>query len=440
MRIGLPHLFFGFVFCTSLGCEALRPAPEAGPDVAPGMSAPEAGSSSSGVVASPSAFEASRAWSDLEVLAAGPRRTGTEGAERARTYIREQFAALGLEVHEQALDIESPGQEPLRVTNLVAVVPGASSDLILLLAPYDSRHYESFEHVGANDGASGAAVLLELARVISAEPLSFTTWFVFLDGEAPFSAAEDTLSFAGSRVFAALLDERSAVEQVRLAVFLNRVCDSDLKLVRDLGSHRLYREEFWNAAGRLGHGEAFSRETAFESPDASHGPLAHVGLRRVVALVDTSHGGGVSPGPYSGTEDDDLEHCSEQSLGVVGSVTLAGLSTISERLARLDRFSDSSVSDAEPLRPEHLSGVEDGAEAPEPAAAEAAEPAAAEAPEPAAAEAAEPAAAEAPEPAAAEAPELAAAEAPEPAAAEAPEPAAAEAPEPAAAEASEEVP
>ena len=113
MRIGLPHLFFGFVFCTSLGCEALRPAPEAGPDVAPGMSAPEAGSSSSGVVASPSAFEASRAWSDLEVLAAGPRRTGTEGAERARTYIREQFAALGLEVHEQALDIEkSTGRPP----------------------------------------------------------------------------------------------------------------------------------------------------------------------------------------------------------------------------------------------------------------------------------------------------------------------------------------
>ena len=115
-----------------------------------------------------------------------------------------------------------------------------------------------------NDGASGAAVLLELARVIAAEPLPYTTWFVFLDGESLPSSADGTPDPIGSRVFALLLSERAAGEQVRLAVVLNRVCDPDLKIARDLGSHRIYREEFWRAAARLGHADAFQRDGAFE--------------------------------------------------------------------------------------------------------------------------------------------------------------------------------
>ena len=219
-----------------------------------------------------------------------------------------------------------------------------------------------------HDGASGAAVLLELARVIAAEPLPYTTWFVFLDGEALPSSADGTPDPIGSRVFALLLSERAAVEQVRLAVVLNRVCDPDLKIARDLGSHRIYREEFWRAAARLGHADAFQRDGAFASPEASHGPLVRAGLRRVVALVDTSHGGDSPPGPYAGTEDADLEHCSAESLGVVGRVVLAGLSTIGARLARIDRFADSPVAGAEALRLEDLPGIDGEAEEAETAA------------------------------------------------------------------------
>ena len=114
----------------------------------------------------------------------------------------------------------------------------------------------------------------------------------------------------------------------------------------------------------LGHGDVFLRSSNYESPAAGHTPLSRLGLRRVVALVDTSHGGESPPGPYSGTEDDDLAHCSEKSLEAVGRVTLAGVSRVSVRLARIDRYTDSPNSESEPLRLEDLIVVETTTEAP----------------------------------------------------------------------------
>ena len=57
------------------------------------------------------------------------------------------------------------------------------------------------EYVGANEGASGAALLLELARVIAEKPLPYTTWIVFLDGEAP-SARTDARAWSAVRALA----------------------------------------------------------------------------------------------------------------------------------------------------------------------------------------------------------------------------------------------
>ncbi len=121
------------------------------------------------------------------------------------------------------------------------------------------------------------------------------------------------------------------------------MCDADLRVARDLLSHRIYREEFWRAAARLGHSDAFPPGASFESPVASHRVLAAVGLRRVVALVDTSFGGDEPPGLYAGTEDDDLEHCSADSLEAVGKVALEALDKISQRLAKIDRFAESPL-------------------------------------------------------------------------------------------------
>jgi len=308
------------------------------------------------------ALDAARAWAHLEEFAEiGPRVMGTQGAARAREYILAELEKLGLETTLQRVRVTfsrgSEGSvEELELYNIAAVVPGASSDVFLVIAPFDTRPFETFSFPGVNDGGSGAALLLELARVLAADPLPYTTWLVFLEGEAPRlpGRAPAPPSNFGSYALAQRLKSLGALQQVRLAVVLNQICDADLHVARDLGSHRIYREEFWRAAARLGYRDAFPPAASFESPAGSHQALIQAGLRPVVALIDTSFGGSEPPGPYAGTEDDDLEHCSSESLRVVGEVTLEALGSIGTRLAKIDRFSESPVTGTEALRLESL--------------------------------------------------------------------------------------
>ena len=301
-------------------------------------------------------FDAERAWEDLEHFAAiGPRVMGSEGAAKARRYIVSQLAEVALRTERQGVRVEREGEPPLRLENVAAVIPGDSSDILLLLAPYDTRPYATFEHQGVNAGGSGAAVLLELARALSRQRLLYTVWFVFLEGEAPLGeGALAEPSHFGSRGFAQRLVELDAVPHIRLAVVIDRVCDADLEIARDLGSHRIYREEFWHAARRLGRGGAFPRKSGYQSPRSSQEALREVGVPRVVTLTDTSFGGDEPPGLFAGNEDDTIEHCSPASLETVGLVTLETLQTITRRLARIDRFSRSPVEGAEALRIEQL--------------------------------------------------------------------------------------
>lgn len=303
-------------------------------------------------------FDTDRAWEHLATFSEiGPRVMGTEGAAEARRYITTHLKAVGLQVEEQGVSVMRDGQEPLELRNVAAVIPGSSTDVILLIASFDTRPYTTFRHEGVNEGGSGAAVLLELARVLSKEPLPYRTWFVFLEGEAATSSdplAESSLF--GSRALAQRLSQMEAVPHIRVGVVIDRVCDPDLEIARDLRSHRIYREEFWRAAARVGAEDAFPRRSGFQSPRSAQEVLAGAGLRRVVTLSDTSFGGGEPPGAYAGTPDDDLEHCSPKSLETIGRVTLEALDAISVRLARIDRFSEAPVAGAEAVRLEHLRG------------------------------------------------------------------------------------
>ena len=123
-------------------------------------------------------FSGSRAFNHLEQLVSiGPRVSGSEGADAARSYLRAELERAGIEVTEQSVELELPGTDrTVAYRNLVGVLPGSSEDLVVLAAPFDSQPFESFRFVGANDGASGAALLLELGRVLTGRPLPYTVW------------------------------------------------------------------------------------------------------------------------------------------------------------------------------------------------------------------------------------------------------------------------
>lgn len=326
-------------------------------------------------------FSSDRAWRDLEALVAiGPRVSGTPGGTAARVYLREQLAQLdGIEVEEIVTKRELEGLGEIQHRHVVASSPGASTDVLVLVAPYDSSHFEGFTFVGANQGASGAALVLELFRVLSERDLHYTLRAFFVDGEGRLGQGGEALEESrglGSEELADHFAEGGDLERIRLLVAFDRVCDEDLEIARDLGSHRMHREEFFRAASPLDRGDAFAQEQPFQSPQESHVAFRERGVRPVVAIVDTSFGGGDPPGIYADTEDDMLGHCSPQSLETVGLVSIEAVSVIAARLAKIDRFSRSPLSDvanapetaprAKASEPEAAGGAATGAVTPVP--------------------------------------------------------------------------
>jgi len=340
LLLALSLLTFG------LGC-GTRPSPDPVPSEQVG--ADPSAVSASGFSARVAAFSADRAWRDLQALTdIGARPVGSRGNDRARDYLRTELEDLGVEVESWEVDYASAGgRSPgatvpeISVTNLSAVIPGTrSQDRFLLVAPFDSRRFDDFEFIGANDGASGAAVVLEIARTLAADPLPYATEIVFLDGESPFSAPGGqggSYREIGSLGLASRIQEAGS-SGVRLLIYLNRVGDADLRIARDLVSHRIYREEFWKAADALDRTQAFPRNAPFENAGIAHQYFTQIGLRQIVSIVDTSFGGDQPPGLYAGTEQDTIDRCSPDSLETVGVVVLEALDAISKRLGKIDRF------------------------------------------------------------------------------------------------------
>ncbi|MEM7413277.1 MAG: M28 family peptidase [Myxococcota bacterium] len=314
----------------------------------------------------PADFQASAAWAELEMLAAlGPRTPGSDAAEAARRRIRDYLERYGVPVETVDTVATPDGLPPVALTHVLARLPGTSADRFVLVAPYDSGRHEGFDFVGTNDGASGTAVLLEVARVLARREFPYTVEIVFLDGEGRLGQGEGDVANSrwwGSRTLAETWQQGGRLDDVRLLVSVNRVCDAELAIARDLGSHRNYREEFWRAARRLGETESFVPHAGYESFTSSHAAFRERGLRAVVGLADTAFGGAEAPGVYAGTADDLPMHCAEESLASVGAVIVDALDTIAARLAKIDRFSVRP----EPTRPstETAAAAESGDDAP----------------------------------------------------------------------------
>jgi len=350
-------------------------------------------------------FQAERAYDDVRNLVAiGPRDSGTEGAARARDYLRGELEKLGIEVSELVLDrpdAAPPGEDageatgdgvateaaaeaepaedaeaphdaeppqdgdapaPDGIVHLQGVIPGTDrSDILVLAAVYDTRPEDEFTNVAANGSASGPALVLELARAIAAEPLPYTTWVVFLDGD---EGGADSGKRQGSRLWVMSLREDGDLDRVRLGIFFRQVCDPDLRFERDLFSHRVYREALWRSARRQGATDAFAPGAGFATPAAAHQSMLEGGMRRVVAVVDDSFGGTEPPGALAGTAEDTLDQCSAESLGTTGRVTLEALDNLTAMLVKVDRL---SAEPEEPEAPEAAAEPQAGAE-PEPEA------------------------------------------------------------------------
>ncbi len=253
------------------------------------------------------------------------------GADPPRARLREELENLGLEFLELTLE---EGEES-SVTHLLLRLEGRETeDAFLLAAPYlgswaDPAPGSCEAETGA---ASGAALLVELARSLVADPLPYAVWLAWLDEGVPPDR--------GSALLHAALTESHDLQRIRLAIFFSGVAERELVVARDLYSHRTFRERFFRTASRLGREDVFPPLGEFDSPVTGHRAFLRAGFRSVLAIASEPPPPAPELAEENGEPDSaaELEACSAESLDVVGEVVLAGLEDVSQLLLKVDRF------------------------------------------------------------------------------------------------------
>lgn len=267
-------------------------------------------------------FDAAAAWRHLERLVAfGPRPSGSVELEQARQYILEELKRAGVGTRVERFTAATPhGRIPM--ANLVGVVPGRRPDVVLLAGHYDTKWFREVRFVGANDGGSSAALLLELARALRAVRREYTYWVAFFDGEEArenWSAAD---SLYGSRHMARELARARRLP--RAVIVVDMIGDRDLRLRREALSTPWLTDLVWAAAARLGHAARFTASTLAVEDD--HQPFLRAGVPATL-LIDFEY-------PPWHTADDTLDKVSAHSLQIVGDVLLESLATLEAALSR----------------------------------------------------------------------------------------------------------
>ena len=267
-------------------------------------------------------FDRDRAWAHLIAqVDAGPRVPNMPGHATIREYLLRELGALSDRVDTQDFVWEVRGT-PLSMTNPYALFGPDVPNKVLVTAHWDTRPQADQDPnpanrqtpiPGANDGASGVAILLEVARVLRAVPPRVGVIVMLLDGE-DYGPGVDAM-FLGSRYLARnIVPERPA-----WGILLDMVGDRDLHIPREGYSQQFapaVNDRVWRAAAELGRTE-FENTTGMPILD-DHVPLAEAGLP-MIDLIDFSFGPGHS---WWHTLEDTPDKCSAASLEAVGQVVL----------------------------------------------------------------------------------------------------------------------
>lgn len=279
-------------------------------------------------VVEPAAFEPARAWKLLQQqVAFGPRPSGSEANVKTRDWLVKELESYGLKPEREAFTADTPAGE-IAMENIYAQLEGPAgpkgepAPIIVLGSHFDTK-VMPFEFVGANDGASSTAVLLELARVLAAGPTPPVSYrFVFFDGEEAVRMDWiDPDNRYGSKHHVKQLDMRKGLrKRVKAMILMDLVGDADLQLEYDSSSTRRLLEVFVKTAKSIGDPDLFSRISYPVEDD--HEPFIRQGIPSV-DLIDLHYG--PLANEYWHTSEDTIEHCSEESLGRVGRLVLAAL-------------------------------------------------------------------------------------------------------------------
>ena len=258
-------------------------------------------------------FNAERAFEDVVAqMELSPRTPGSEAHQLVIEYIQKELKKSGWQV-----EIQNTERLGHPIQNIIAK-RGSGAPWIIFGAHYDSRlvadHDPLLENQtqpvpGANDGASGVAVLLEMARVLPKNP-DQSIWLVFFDAEDQ-GRIEGWDWIMGSRAFA-----ESLTTKPEAVVIVDMIGDKDLNIYREMSSSQSLNDSIWQTAASLGYEEYLINQDGYNMLD-DHTPFLEAGIN-AVDIIDFDYA-------YWHTTSDVTEKVSKESLAIVGNTLLTWL-------------------------------------------------------------------------------------------------------------------
>ncbi len=252
-------------------------------------------------------FDAARAYQDVVHLTSlGPRTPGSEAHGEAINYFRRELQSAKWQV-----DIQIAKVNGQIIKNVIARRSDMPPQIILgthydsrLLAERDPDPKKQRQPVpGANDGASGAAVLLELGRVLPSN--SVPIWLVFFDAEDQGGIPGWEEWSLGARAFV-----QAFAVKPRAVVIVDMVGDRHLNIYQEKQSNPRLVREIWNVAHNLGFEAYFLSEQKYSLTD-DHVPFLEAGIP-AIDIIDMEY-------RYWHTSYDTADKVSPESLRIVGA-------------------------------------------------------------------------------------------------------------------------
>jgi glutaminyl-peptide cyclotransferase len=271
---------------------------------------------------SPPRFDGKKAFSYLVgQCQLGPRNPGSLGHERCKKYLLDKLKLYTNLVKTQAFVYQDKSQkERLELTNIIASFYPEKRRRVLLCAHWDTRPFADRDPdsslrekpiLGANDGASGVAVLVEMARIISQKEPKWGVDIILFDGE-DYGTEDELEKFClGSKYFA----KNKGEYKPEFGILLDMIGDKDLNIYKEGYSARYAQEvaDFvWGAAHKLKFDCFYDSTKHFMYDD--HFPLLEAGIR-CIDIIDFDY-------PYWHTTQDTPDKCSPESLQKIGEVLI----------------------------------------------------------------------------------------------------------------------
>lgn len=255
----------------------------------------------------------------------GPRIPGTKGHSVCLKFLVGELKKATPHVAEQSFLGSVPlEKKSARLTNVIASFELSKKPRVLLCTHWDTRAHADLDPIplnrkkpvpGANDGASGTAVLLELASIFQKNPPPVGVDLVFFDGEDNGLEGNISTWCLGSRYFANTFYSQKPIPSHQYAILIDMIGDRDLLIPIEMNSKRYAPElveKIWQKAKILGF-SAFSFSQIHEVID-DHLELLKIGIP-AADLIDLDY-------PYWHTTQDTPDKCSPESLYIIGTLLL----------------------------------------------------------------------------------------------------------------------